>query len=67
MESNFKITNPKKINATMAFTMTLEQWEKLYEQLASGWPACDMRSAIGDLVHQATKQFYHESTGGEDS
>lgn len=58
MEANFRVEEPKKIQATMEITMSIEEWEKLKNQLKHDYPAWDLSQNINNLITQARKVFY---------
>ena len=64
MKSTFMIEEPKKIDATMKTTMTIEAWENLRNQLRevgnvySTFPTNVFIAQINDLLLQARKVFY---------
>ena len=65
MQARFKLENPKAIEATLTLTLTLEQWERLREQLEYNWPGSDLRNVITDLLAQARKVYWPNEEEGE--
>ena len=58
MRARFMIENPKEIECTMKITMTVEEWEKLRDQLAERWPSARLSSAITQVLIDARKVYY---------
>ncbi|WP_321789372.1 hypothetical protein [Burkholderia pyrrocinia] len=57
MKSEFKIQRPEDVPMTLTMTMTLGEWKKLQEQLATIYPSWKLSSNIGAMVRLATTTF----------
>jgi hypothetical protein len=56
----FSLVNPGDMKATVAITMTVNQWRQLMRQLDTGYPSWKLGSAIADVIRQAESSFYSE-------
>jgi hypothetical protein len=57
MKATFRLTEPKKVEATLSITMPLEDWEALRAQLPVAWPSWKLSSVIDHLVTKAQVEF----------
>ncbi|KVU48169.1 hypothetical protein WK69_10690 [Burkholderia ubonensis] len=57
MKFEFKILRPDDVPMTLTMTMTLGEWKKLQEQLASTYPSWKLSTTIGEMVRQAITTF----------
>ncbi|MBU9293049.1 hypothetical protein KTD18_15990 [Burkholderia multivorans] len=57
MKSEFKILRPDEVPMTLTMTMTLGEWKKLQEQLATTYPSWKLSANIGEMVRLATTTF----------
>ncbi|MDF0501575.1 hypothetical protein POK33_12685 [Burkholderia cenocepacia] len=57
MKSEFKIQRPDDVPMTLTMTMTLGEWKKLQEQLATTYPSWKLSTNIGEMVRLATTTF----------
>lgn len=58
MKASFMVENPGSVVAEMKISMPIKEWCGLRGQLAERWPSSELSRKIGDLVAQASKQFY---------
>ena len=49
MRAQGEIVNPGKIEASLTFTMSLDDWEAIAKQMGSAYPAWKFTSAISRL------------------
>ena len=60
MKASMYLQNPKKIEATMTITMTVEEWERLETQLNDGYPSWEFAGHIRSLLAQTNKVVSEE-------
>ncbi len=58
MKAIFQIDKPEKVQATMSITMTIEEWEKLRDQLTQSFPSWWLGEAIRDILVKAKEVFF---------
>jgi hypothetical protein len=63
MESTFKLEDVGKIKALMTVTMSLSDWQRLREQIASTYPSWEFANAIDRLVKHATARYSQQADG----
>lgn len=65
MKASFQLRNTDAVDATLAITMPLGRWKKLLEQLASDYPAWDIKRKIEQMIREAEQQYSMEHTDQE--
>ncbi len=70
MNIKFQLEDPSKLMATITITDTVENLMKLQGQLkepTNVWPLCDFHIAITEVIYQARKGFYTNSSTEPDN
>ncbi|RSB84931.1 hypothetical protein EGT47_27965 [Burkholderia cenocepacia] len=57
MKSEFKIQQPDDVPMMLTMTMTLGEWKRLQEQLATTYPSWKLSTNIREMVRLATTTF----------
>lgn len=65
MRIAIKLADPKQLPVTVTLTSTIEELQALHDILPTKWPAYDLRNALYDAIHDASKVFYGESKKDE--
>lgn len=52
MRATGEILNPGKVEVELTFTLPLEEWEAIAEQMGSKWPAWKFTEAITSVARQ---------------
>ena len=58
MDTKMTVTNPDYIEVKLEITMTLYNWKRLDDQLASAYPAWDLSKAIREMIAKSQSTFY---------
>ena len=58
MRARGEILNPGLIEASLTFTMSLDDWESIAKQMGTAYPAWKFTSAISELSRQLRSSAY---------